>query len=81
MFRRCDTRFRLANEILGFFVLDSDCLPTRIWFWVKFGFFLCIKIGFNSVQCIKIGYSSAQCIKKRYSSAQCIKIGYSSAMF
>ena len=70
-------------------MLNSDWLPTRVWFRAKFGFFLnvlnrvfsaqSIKEGYSSAQCIKIGYNSAQCINLGYNSAQCIKIGYSSA--
>ena len=37
-------------------ILDSDWLPTRIWLWAKFGFFL--KLGYSWAQCIKIGFDS-----------------------
>ena len=29
-----------SDWLTKFFMLDSDWLPTRIWFWAKFGFFV-----------------------------------------
>ena len=39
-FRHCDTRFWMADEVLRFFVLDSDWLRQEFGFELNLGFFL-----------------------------------------